>query len=43
MITFVLAVVLLLLGYFLYSKFVEKMLGVDSQRPTPAVAHPDGV
>lgn len=43
MITFVLAVVLLLLGYFLYSKFVEKMLGVDSQRPTPAVAHPDGI
>lgn len=43
MVTFILAIVLLLLGYFLYSKIIEKMLGVDAQRPTPAVAHPDGI
>ena len=43
MITFLLSIALLLLGYFLYSKFIEKMLGVDPQRPTPAVSHPDGI
>ena len=43
MISFVFAVVLLLLGYLLYSKVVERVIGVDSNRTTPAVAHPDGV
>lgn len=43
MITFIVAVVLLLLGYFIYAKFIERMVGVDGKRPTPAVAHPDGV
>ncbi len=43
MLTFILSIVLLLLGYFLYSKFIEKLIGVDPQRTTPAVAHPDGV
>ena len=43
MITFIIAVVLLLLGYFVYSKFIERLLAVDPKRSTPAVAHPDGV
>ena len=43
MITFVIAVILLLFGYFVYSKLVERVLGVDASRVTPAVAHPDGV
>ena len=43
MITFVIAVILLLLGYFVYSRLVERVLGVDGSRTTPAVAHPDGV
>ena len=43
MITFVIAIVLLLLGYLLYSKVIERVLSVDPQRPTPAVVHPDGV
>ena len=43
MITFIIAIILLLLGYFLYSKFIERILEIDPQRPTPAVAHPDGV
>lgn len=43
MITFLLSVILLLLGYFLYSKVIERIVGVDPQRTTPAVAHPDGV
>jgi len=43
MITFCISVVLLLLGYFIYSKLIERIIGVDPQRTTPAVAHPDGV
>ena len=43
MITFIVAVVLLLLGYWLYSKLIERIIGVDPKRTTPAVAHPDGV
>lgn len=43
MITFAIAVVLLLLGYFVYSKMIERIIEVDPQKVTPAVAHPDGV
>ncbi|MBQ9586829.1 MAG: carbon starvation protein A [Bacteroidales bacterium] len=43
MITFCISVVLLLLGYFFYSKMVERVLGVNPANTTPAVAHPDGV
>lgn len=43
MISFIIAIVLLVLGYWLYSKVIERVIGVDPQRTTPAVAHPDGV
>ena len=43
MVSFLIAIALLLLGYLLYSKFVERVLGVDAKRVTPAVKHPDGV
>lgn len=43
MVTFIVAIVLLLLGYFVYSKFIERIIEVDPSRPTPAVSHPDGV
>ena len=43
MVSFLLAIVLLLLGYLLYSKVVERIVEVDPDRPMPAVAHPDGV
>ena len=43
MISFIIAVVLLVLGYWLYSKLIERIIGVDPARTTPAVAHPDGV
>ena len=43
MITFILSVVLLLLGYLVYSKVLERIVGVNPERVTPAVAHPDGV
>lgn len=43
MITFVLSLALLIVGYFTYGYFVEKVFGVDSSRPTPAYTKQDGV
>ena len=43
MVSFLVAIVLLVLGYLIYSKVVERIIEVDPKRPTPAVAHPDGV
>ena len=43
MVTFVISLILLVLGYFLYGKLVERVFGVDTNRPTPAIQHPDGV
>ena len=42
MITFLCAIVLLIAGYFLYGRLVERVFQPDD-RPTPAAAHPDGV
>ncbi len=35
-------VALLVLGYFVYGRFLERALGVDPKRPTPATEHEDG-
>ncbi|MBO4599733.1 MAG: carbon starvation protein A, partial [Bacteroidales bacterium] len=43
MVSFVVAIVLLVLGYLVYSKVVERIVEVDPKRQTPAVEHPDGV
>lgn len=43
MITFFIAILLLLTGYFLYSRFVEKVAGVDYEKQTPAFTMKDGV
>lgn len=43
MITFFVAVAVLIVGYFLYGKFVEKVFGVDETRETPAITMADGV
>jgi len=43
MITFITAIVLLLLGYLFYGKFVEKTFNSDPNKPTPAHTHADGV
>lgn len=43
MISFVLSIVLLLLGYFLYSKLIAKIFGVDASRATPAYTKQDGI
>ncbi len=42
MITFIGSIVLLIGGYVLYGRLAERVFGPDD-RPTPAVAHPDGV
>lgn len=43
MITFIVCILLLVAGYFLYGKFVERYFGTDPSRPTPAYALEDGV
>ena len=43
MISFTLSVIALILGYIFYSKFVEKVFGIEPERKTPAIANGDGV
>ena len=42
MITFVIALVCLVLGYFVYGSFVEKVFGADANRMTPCYTLNDG-
>lgn len=42
MITFIISLFALVIGYFLYGKFIERVFGPDD-RPTPAIAKADGV
>ena len=43
MITFILSILLLVAGYFVYGKIVERYLDVDPSRKTPAYEKADGV
>jgi carbon starvation protein CstA len=43
MITFILSIVLLVIAYFTYGKYVEKTFGVHNERQTPAYRLKDGV
>jgi len=43
MITFLISLAILLAGYIFYSKYLERMMEVDPNRPTPAVSMSDGV
>ncbi len=43
MITFITAIAALVLGYFLYGRFIERFFGADDNIPTPAVKMADGV
>lgn len=43
MITFFIALAILIAGYFIYGKLVEKVFGIDKNRPTPATTMADGV
>ena len=42
MLTFFICLAILIVGYFLYGKYVEKVFGI-SKDPTPAIAKQDGV
>ncbi len=43
MITFCIALLALIAGYFIYGKVVERIFGVEPQRATPAYASTDGI
>ena len=43
MITFIVCLIVLVLGYVFYGALTEKIFGMDPQRATPAVVNPDGV
>lgn len=43
MITFITALAVLVIGYFLYGKFVEHLFGANAQNSTPAFTKNDGV
>ena len=43
MISFILCVAALVVGYLLYGAFVEKVFRPDENRPTPAMKNPDGI
>lgn len=43
MITFFTSLIVLFLGYFIYSKIIERIAGIDPKRETPAYSMKDGV
>ncbi len=43
MITFILSLVVLILGYIFYSRFIEKYFGAEDRIKTPALRLKDGV
>ncbi|HDR4421714.1 TPA: carbon starvation protein A [Bacillus cereus] len=43
MITFLVSIVVLIIGYFTYGKFIEKIFGVNYSRKTPAYVNQDGI
>ena len=43
MITFSIALIILVLGYFIYGRYISRMFGIDEKRATPAVTKNDGV
>ena len=43
MISFIISLLLLVAGYFLYGKFIERVFGPDPSRKTPALDKADGV
>lgn len=42
MVTFIIAILCLVLGYFVYGTFIERVFGVDSDRKTPCFTRQDG-
>ena len=43
MITFIIALILLVVGFLTYGVLVEKIFGVEPERKTPAITKTDGV
>ena len=43
MVSFFISVLVLILGFLLYGRFVERVFGPDPARPTPAVTKADGI
>ena len=43
MLSFLLCIIALIVGYVLYGAFVERVFGSDPKRPTPAIEKADGV
>lgn len=43
MITLLISILVLLLGYTFYSKFLERVIEIDSNRATPAITMTDGI
>ena len=43
MITFIISLLLLVVGYFVYGRIVERLFGVDETLPTPAMRLEDGM
>ncbi|MBO5974413.1 MAG: carbon starvation protein A, partial [Paludibacteraceae bacterium] len=43
MVTFIVSILLLVLGYVVYGRFVERVFGADANKKTPAIANADGV
>ena len=43
MYSFLLSLLALVLGYFLYGRLIEKIFGPDPNRATPAIEKADGV
>lgn len=43
MVTFLIAIAILIVGYFTYGKFVDKFFGSDPEKVTPALEKADGV
>ena len=43
MITFIISLIALVVGFLLYGTFVEKVFGIDKKAATPATTKTDGV
>lgn len=43
MVTFTIALIVLVLGYLIYGRYISRMFGADEKRQTPAVTKNDGV
>ena len=43
MITFLISILLLVVGFLVYGKIAERVFGIDEKRPTPAITMNDGV